>query len=99
MSTTTTTSTNPLSIGGLRSGPGRLIAVAGGLAAVIGCTIALVAGAGSQDTARPPASAAQGVPDVRPGSDPSILHHHWLNTAKPATSEQIRRTAERFHHR
>jgi hypothetical protein len=95
----TTTTTNPLSTSGLRSRPGRVIAAAGGLAAAIGCAIALAAGAGSQDAALAPASAGQGAPDVRQGSDAAILHHHWLNTARPAASERMRRQTERFHHR
>ena len=93
------TTTNPPNISGLRSGPGRVIATAGALAAAIGCAIALAAGAGSQDASIAPASAGQGTPEVRQGSDAAILHHHWLNTAKPAASERARRQAERFHYR
>src|SRR4051812_40642641 len=91
-----TTTHNPLNLSGVRSRPSRVIAAAGGLAAAIACGIALAAGGGSQDTAIAPASAGQGTPEVRQGSDAAILHHHWLNTTEPSAAERMTRQAERF---
>jgi len=88
----TTSAHNPLTIDAVRAHPGRLLAAAGGLAAAIACAVAIgqAPGGGTSLTDEP-------VTGARP--DPAILHHHWLNTADPAAAEQIRRQADRFHHR
>jgi hypothetical protein len=91
------TTTNPLTIRTVRSRPGRVLATAGGVVAAIACAIALAAGGSSENAAIAPAG--QGAPHVRQGSDPAILHHHWLDTAEPSAAERRRQAADRFHHR
>jgi hypothetical protein len=85
---------NPLTINAVRTHPGRLLAAAAGLLAVIACAIAIALGqaSGGGATASPePATGA------RP--DPAILHHHGLNTVDPDPAARVRRHVERFHHR